>query len=59
MPKKIRTDILSDCCNASIEEYPRHDNNGEEIPAHNMFCSECGRGVYFWHEVILDKPKTL
>ena len=45
---KIRKDILSSCCKAPVIEYPKYDNNGEEIPAHNMFCSKCYRGVYSW-----------
>lgn len=42
----IRKDILSECCHAPVEVQPTHDNNGEEIPAHNMFCKKCYRGVY-------------
>jgi len=42
----IRKDMLSECCKSPVIEHPKYDNNGEEIPAHNLFCSNCYRGVY-------------
>lgn len=51
--QKIRKEILSKCCKAPVIEYDEYDKDGEEIPAHNMFCSKCFRGVYSFIEAPL------